>query len=179
MALPPEEIAKIPEVDVPERIPFARARALRAAFALVVCLLAAGPAAASTEPEGWAYDLANEMMSPFCPGRTLAECPSSQAGELRVWLLVQEAAGRSREDVEAELYDRFGDVILAAPRAEGFGITAYAFPIIAFLAGGVLVAVFLRRQTSAAATASRPPPDAEAASGDAELERIVDEELAR
>jgi cytochrome c-type biogenesis protein CcmH len=151
----------------------------RAALVLAVSLLAAGPALATTEPEGWAYDLANEMMSPYCPGRTLAECPSPQAGDLRVWILVQEAAGRTREDVEAELFERFGDVILAAPRAEGFGITAYAFPIVAFLAGGVLIVVFLRRQTTAAAVAHPPTPDTPAAPGDAELERIVDEELAR
>jgi cytochrome c-type biogenesis protein CcmH len=150
----------------------------RVALALL-CLLAVGAAAEAQEPEGWAYDVANEIMSPYCPGRTLAECPSSQAGDLRAWILVQEAAGRSREDVEVDLYERFGDVILAAPRAEGFGITAYAIPILAFLAGGVLVVVFLRRQTAEAAAATAPTGPAAPVPGDAELERIVDEELAR
>ena len=148
----------------------------RALVALVFALLVAGAASAVDEPEGWAYDLANEMMSPFCPGRTLAECPSPQAQDLRVWIIVQEAAGRSREDIEAELYERFGDVILPTPRAEGFGLTAYAVPIGVFLAGGVLVAIFLRRQTRAAAVVAEPVA---ARPGDAELERIVDEELAR
>lgn len=148
----------------------------RALVALVFALLVASAASAVDEPEGWAYDLANEMMSPFCPGRTLAECPSPQAQDLRVWIIVQEAAGRSREDVEAELYERFGDVILPTPRAEGFGLTAYAVPIGVFLAGGVLVAIFLRRQTRAAAVVAEPVA---ARPGDAELERIVDEDLAR
>ena len=128
---------------------------------------------ATAEPEGWAYKLPNELMSPFCPGRTLSACTSPQADDLRMWLIVQEASGRSREDVEAELFERWGDVLRPAPRAEGFGLTAYVFPVIAFLAGGVVVGVFLRRQTRVTATpepSSQPP--------DPELERIIDQELA-
>jgi cytochrome c-type biogenesis protein CcmH/NrfF len=129
------------------------------------------------EPEGWAYDLANELMSPYCPGRTLAECPSPQADTLRVWLIVQEAAGREREEVLAELFERFGDVIRAAPRPEGFGLAAYLVPVLVFLAGGVLVAVVLRRFTRA-----RPLPVAEVSPDeplDPELERLIDEDLSR
>jgi cytochrome c-type biogenesis protein CcmH/NrfF len=134
---------------------------------------AAGQADAAAELEGWAYEVPNELMSPFCPGRTLSACTSPQAEELRMWLIVQEAAGRTREDVEAELFERYGDVLRPAPRAEGFGLTAYVFPVLAFLAGGVIVAVFLSRQTraSAAAVSTPRPPDPE-------LERIIDQELA-
>ncbi len=132
---------------------------------------AAGEAAA--DPEGWAYRLSHDLMSPFCPGRTLAACTSPQADSLRMWLIVQEATGRSREDVEAELFERYGDVLRPAPRATGFGLAAYVFPVIAFLAGGVIVAVFLRRQTRAAATSA---PSLQPS--DPELERIIDQELA-
>ncbi len=146
----------------------------RSAPALVLMLgLALLAATAAAEPEGWAYDLSAELMSPFCPGRTLSECPSPQADTLRMWLIVQEAAGRERAEVEAELYESYGDAILAAPRAEGFGIAAYAIPVAAFLAGGAMLALFLRRQTLA------PAPVVAAGPVDAELERLVDEELGR
>jgi cytochrome c-type biogenesis protein CcmH len=133
--------------------------------------LAAAPAAA--EPEGWAYDLADELMSPYCPGRTLSECPSSQAQTLRMWLLVQEAAGRSEAEVKDELVERYGKMVLPAPEPAGFGLAAYVVPVAAFAAGGALVWVFLRRQTR-----ERPAP---AAAGplDPELARLVDEELSR
>ena len=151
-----------------------------AAFALI-CVLALGAAPASAQPEGWAHDLSSEMMSPFCPGRTLADCPSPQADSLRMWILVQESAGRSRQDVEEELYERYGDVILAAPRAEGIGIAAYAVPVLAFLGGGGLIAWLLRRLTARAA--ADPEPKISAVPGESalesELERIVEEELAR
>ncbi len=125
------------------------------------------------EPEGWAYKLPNRLMSPFCPGRTLSACTSPQAEELRMWLIVQEAAGRSQQDVEAELFERYGDILRAAPRAEGFGLTAYIFPVIAFLVGGVFVFVFLRRQTRAAR-----PPGPTSGEADPELEKVIDRELA-
>jgi cytochrome c-type biogenesis protein CcmH/NrfF len=145
---------------------------IAAALLLGVSAVMAQPAAAE-ELEGWAYKLPNELMSPFCPGRTISACTSPQADSLRMWLIVQEASGRSREDVEAELFERYGDALRPAPRAEGFGLTAYVFPVLAFLAGGVFIAVFLSRQTRKAATnqpSSQPP--------DPELERIIDQELA-
>ncbi len=145
--------------------------------ALGVLLLGlALPATADpAEPEGWAYELWHELMSPFCPGRNLADCPSPQAESLRAWILVQEATGRSQADVETELLERYGDVILSAPRAEGIGLAAYAIPALAFVVGGVWVGVFLRRSTHAGA--APPGPLAEAL--DPELARLVDEDLER
>jgi len=142
--------------------------------ATLIALSMSSAPALSEEPEGWAYAMPNELMSPFCPGRTLADCTSPQAASLRMWITVQAAAGRTRSDVEEELMERYGDVLRPAPRATGFGIAAYAFPVIAFLAGGVVVFVFLRRQTRSGAKTT-PVAD----STDPDLERIIDEELAR
>jgi len=130
----------------------------------------------AAEPQGWAWSYFNEVMSPFCPGRTLSACSSGQADTLRMWILVQEAAGRSQEDVHEELLAKYGDVVLSAPRAKGFGVTAYALPALFFLGGGLIVVVFLKRQTrsarEAAATAATTAPL------DPEIERAIDEELA-
>ncbi len=144
----------------------------RATLALLMTLLAA-PVLAEGDPEGWAYDLSAELMSPFCPGRTLADCPSQAAKSLVMWVVVQEAAGRTRSDVEEELIARYGEVMRPAPKAEGLGITAYLVPAVTFAGGGVLIGLFLRRQTRSAPQEPAPLPV------DPELERIVDEELAR
>jgi cytochrome c-type biogenesis protein CcmH len=159
-----------------------RGRAPLAALCLALAAgLSGGAAAQEAAPqaraaeEGFGHALAREIMSPFCPGRVLADCPSPQAQTLRAWILVQAAAGRSQEEVLAELLARYGEQILAAPRARGFGLTAYAIPIGVFLAGGGVVWLFLRRQTRLA----RSAPRARAAPLSAELERLVDEELER
>jgi cytochrome c-type biogenesis protein CcmH/NrfF len=149
-------------------------RALVAAALVLGLSLAA--AAAWAEAENWAYKAQNELMSPFCPGRTLADCPSPAAESLRLWLVMQMNAGRSREDVEEELFARYGNVMRPAPKAEGFGLTAYLVPIAGFLGGGALLFWFLRRMTRAAPAPAAAPA---AAPADPELERLVDEELAR
>ncbi|MEM7409127.1 MAG: cytochrome c-type biogenesis protein CcmH [Myxococcota bacterium] len=162
-----------------------RAHAPRAAGVMVAMLLALaadGTAAqeAADDPEGpppWAYAMAGELLSPFCPGRTLTECPSPQAESLRMWIIVQAAAGRSRQDIEAELYERYGDDIRSTPRTDGIGITAYLLPAFAFFGGGGLLAWFLvmatRRGGGGGGGDGAPPP----APLDAEQERRLDAAL--
>ena len=118
-------------------------------------------------------------MSPFCPGRTLAECPSPNAGELRLWIINQAAAGASEEEVRAMLQERFGDVLLAAPKAEGWGLSAYAIPILFFIAGLPVVVWIIRRLMR---PGPAPPPPVAAyptpmGSIDPDLERQLEREL--
>jgi cytochrome c-type biogenesis protein CcmH len=147
-------------------------RALCLAPLAVLALVLSAPAFAD-EPEGWAYTLSREVMSPFCPGRTLAECPSSQADQLRLWIITQEAAGVTRAEVEQMLYERFGDEIRSVPQARGWGWAYYVVPIAAVLLGGTVVVASIRRLV-------RPQTATHAAAlADPELERMLDEELSR
>jgi cytochrome c-type biogenesis protein CcmH len=143
---------------------------------LAVALVLAPLAAFAAEPpaQGWSYDLWDHLMSPYCPGRTLLDCTSPQAGELRNWIAEQEKAGVSREAVEKELYQEFGDAILQAPKPTGFGLAAYVIPVLGLIAGGAIVAVFLRRQTARA-----PAAGPTVVLADPELERLIDEEMKR
>ncbi|MBK7951126.1 MAG: cytochrome c-type biogenesis protein CcmH [Deltaproteobacteria bacterium] len=166
------------------------------------------PSAPSAATSSWAYDLAGELMSPFCPGRTLASCPSPQAGELIQWIATQEAAGVSRDEVIAILVERHGEEILGAPPAKGITLWAYVFPVLGFVAFGGIAAVVLSRivggkdgaasgqaaapaasgstsvSTSSPASASTSVSSSSASRADArtpaadELARIVDAELA-
>jgi cytochrome c-type biogenesis protein CcmH/NrfF len=159
-----------------------------AAAALTALALAASASEARSEPQanevttvsearaessGWTRELESEMMSPYCPGRSLIECPSPQATELRLWIAAQEKAGLSRGEVEAQLFQQFGDQLRHSPRAEGFGLWAYLVPGLALLAGGGLVVAFLRRGVGAAAAPPAPAPPVR----DPELERALEEEL--
>ena len=155
-----------------------------ASAALMAGLLAAPlwPAAVAAEEEsGWSYQLAHDVMSPFCPGLTLAECPSPDAGALREWIIEQEKAGVSQAAVEELLFERFGDGLLQAPRAEGIGLVAYAIPGVGLLLGGVIVARVVRRRGAG----ERPEPAPVASPGPAasrtesDLEREIDDEIAR
>jgi cytochrome c-type biogenesis protein CcmH len=147
----------------------------RLAAACAFALLAA--AAAGAAEETWRYEVYRDLMSPYCPGRTLDACPSPQAAELRQWIGAQEDAGRSRDEVEEQLVRIYGETMLSAPRAQGWGLTAYVIPVGAFAFGGALLWIFLRRQ---AAAAPAPAPGAGISLPiDPELERRVDQEIAR
>jgi cytochrome c-type biogenesis protein CcmH/NrfF len=128
----------------------------------------------SSEPlaasQNWSRELERSLMSPYCPGRSLIECPSQKAVELRLWIQAQEKAGVPRAEVEARLFEEWGDQLLHAPRASGWGLWAYLVPGFAMFAGGVLVLSFLHRQGGASATREPPAPDPE-------LAREIDREL--
>lgn len=146
---------------------------------LVLCVAAPGVC-----EEGWGYQIAHELMSPFCPGRTLAACPSGKADELRVWILLQESAGATREAVEEQLVERYGREILPAPAPDdAAGIAGYAVPILALVAGLPLVIWLLSRLTAPSPgqgtqAAGSPRPDGELADiEDAELAAEIDRQL--
>lgn len=150
-----------------------------------------GPSEARAE-ESWGYDLGHELMSPYCPGRTLATCPSPQAAELVQWIVAQEAAGATQEQVIEMLVDRFGEDILGTPPAEGFTLWAYILPVIGFALGGGIVVLVLWRVVRGGAASDDPSQPLAAGSGsanrtaasdaigidsDEELARLVDRDL--
>jgi len=158
---------------------------LRQAHPLVVFALMLTLFAGATEAKDWGYDLGGELMSPFCPGRTLASCPSPQAAELVQWIVTQEAAGTTREEVLEILIERYGEEILGAPPAEGITLWAYIFPVAGFLGFGVIAFFVLRRIVGEPGSSNGMEPATAATSvppaahlGDEELGRLVDAELA-
>ena len=152
-------------------------------FALAVaatafCGASSAAAAEDLVDEGFGYQLAHDMMSPFCPGRTLAQCPSGKAEELRIWILTQEAAGATKEEVEAQLVVRYGEEIWPAPPATGLGgVGAYGVPLAMLIAGGPAAFFVLRRLTGSTDAKPERAVVAPAAPIDAELAAEIDREL--
>lgn len=146
-------------------------------LALLTLAFATAAAAADTgQTGGWAYDLTHELLSPYGSVRhSIADCPSATG--IVEWVVEQERQGRGRDEVEVDLYTRFGEVLRPTPRAEGFGLAAYVVPIVLAIVGAALLALFLRIQVRARpkAPAAGPP----LSPMDPELERLVDEELRR
>jgi cytochrome c-type biogenesis protein CcmH len=116
------------------------------ALALVLGSASAAPADETAAESVWGYALANELMSPWCPGFALPDCSSGYAQELRLWILEQERLGRSEDEVRAAILAKYGEKMLQAPSAEGRGILAYAIPAGLVLAGLAVLVAFLRRQ---------------------------------
>jgi cytochrome c-type biogenesis protein CcmH len=133
--------------------------------------VASAPATAFATPEDVANDISSQIMSPFCPGVTLHECPSEQAIELRERIVAWAAAGWSRDRILDTLEAEFGPQIRAVPPAEGRGLLAWLLPALGAVAGVALAWTLARRWSS---RNSAPPPRASE-----EDRRRVNAELAR
>ncbi|MFK7985824.1 MAG: cytochrome c-type biogenesis protein CcmH [Sandaracinaceae bacterium] len=118
-----------------------------------------------------ARNIERSTLSPFCPGRTLYDCPSPRAAawraDIRRWI----GEGRSETEVRAALSAR-------APEADLDGDSPGDAAVVAlFVLSLAVVGVFAARQL----TTRRSPLSEVAPAGpeDTELERRLDDELRR
>lgn len=98
-------------------------------------------------------DLANELMSPYCPGRTISSCPSKNARKLEDFILEQAEAGQSRDEIEATLVEEFGRDKLGSVTSPHVVWTASAIALLAALLIGVWA---YRRVASRQASGGEP-----------------------
>lgn len=119
-----------------------------------------------------ALDIEDEVICPVC-NTTLDQSNAPVARRMRVFIRARIRAGDSKEEIKRQLVADFGESVLAAPPRHGFGLLAWALPLIGLAVAAPLLGVFAWRR-------SRPRErDAGDRPLDPELERRLDEELAR
>ncbi len=122
-----------------------------------------------------AFNLADQLMSPYCPGLLLSSCQSQGAHDLKAEITARLAAGESEDVVVADLARRFGPGIRGAPEMQGIGLVAWLGP-------GVIGAVGLLVLGAALRTFVRPVKNGEEeravrSETSPELSARLDEEL--
>jgi cytochrome c-type biogenesis protein CcmH len=140
--------------------------ALLAAFAL------AGSAAAADPPR--AADLEAEIVCPVCE-TTLDQSTAPVAERMKLYIRERIAAGDTEDEIKDALVAEFGTGVLARPPDDGFGALAWLLPLAGIAVGAVVIAVLVRRWSRGRASEDAAPE----APLDPELERRVDDELAR
>jgi len=148
-----------------------------ALIALAVLLFVASAAGAQDQKSPYDEDVLkearhiyNNIMSPYCPGQTLANCGSGQADVLRGQIRERIAAGESTESIMQSLVEEFGEDVRAEPPKSGFASLVWLGPIGLLLVGAVMVVVYVRRNTAR-------PDDGESGGGDPVVRSRVEEEL--
>jgi cytochrome c-type biogenesis protein CcmH len=140
------------------------------ALAAAVLVLAA-PALAESAPR--AADLEAEIVCPVCE-TTLDQSNAPIAERMKAFIRTRIAAGASEQQIKDALVAEFGEEVLAEPPGGGFGLLAWLLPLGALVGGAIAVALLVRtwsRRRETEADENTPL--------DPELERRVDEELAR
>jgi cytochrome c-type biogenesis protein CcmH len=142
---------------------------------LLLAVLAAfffvAPAAGAQVPPN-AADLEAELVCPVCE-TTLDQSDAPVAQRMKAFIRQRIAAGDSEEEIKDALVAEFGPGVLATPSKSGFGLLAWLVPLIALVAGAIAVGLLIR------AWSRRRSPPGPHEPLDPELERRVDEELAR
>lgn len=140
--------------------------------ALVATAVAAEPAGEADPPR--AQNLYRTVMSPFCPGRTLDDCPSPYAGEwrrdIRKW--VQE--GVSSEEIRKRLLARAPDKDLTGtPSTAWDAVLPISVTLGALLLLGILLRLLLRPATPRPVGATTSPGKLD----EKQLEQRLNDEL--
>lgn len=112
---------------------------LRLALGALLALAVLAPAAQAA-PQTSLGEIEGEVMCPVCGTLLeLAEAPQAQQQKAFVARLV--AAGRSKEEIKDALVAEYGQEVLALPEGEGFNLSAYAVPVIAFVLAALALAL--------------------------------------
>ncbi len=136
-----------------------------AAFAL------AAPALAGGAPPR-AADLEAELVCPTCKS-TLDQSDAPVARRMKAYIRARIAAGASASEIKQELVDQFGPGVLAEPPKRGFDLLAWWLPL-----GGIAFAALAVGALAWHWSRSRAP-ETVAAPLDPDIERRLDDELAR
>jgi cytochrome c-type biogenesis protein CcmH len=153
---------------------------MRAALTAVLLLaLGAAGTAAASEQQPTLPELERELICPTCQ-ESLALSSSPIADRMRSFIRARIAAGDTKSEIKSKLVDQFGESVLAAPPKRGFNLLAWLLPFAGLGIGGAALAVLARRWSRAREDAVPTDPSGNGrAQLDPELERRVDEELAR
>jgi cytochrome c-type biogenesis protein CcmH len=141
---------------------------------LVLVLALAAPAAAS-ERHPTLGELEGEVMCPTCK-TTLDQSTAPIADRIRQFISARIAAGDTKSEIKRKLVLQFGPAILAEPSKHGFNLLAWVLPFAGIGLGAVALAALAWRWSRG--SGSTVPPVG-GTTLDPELERRVDEELAR
>jgi cytochrome c-type biogenesis protein CcmH/NrfF len=140
-------------------------RAARVLPMVAMLLLLAG-SARSADPQDVADRVSRQVMSPFCDGLTVHDCPSQQSVELRAEIVDMARSGMTAGAIVDELVARYGERIRGVPEPEGTDLLLWIIPGLA-AAAAIAAAVMLIRRFSA-----RNPGETEAPLSEQERARL-------
>lgn len=138
---------------------FAGAFALALFVSLFACIPPTARAQASRDPAPLAFQstteerrfqaLVEELRCVMCQNQSLADSNAQIAVDLRREVLVLMREGRSDAEIRDFLVDRYGEFVLYRPAMSAHTWLLWFGPLLALVAGGIAVAVIVRRRSRA------------------------------
>jgi cytochrome c-type biogenesis protein CcmH len=145
---------------------------MKAILVAALVLVLAAPAAVASRPS--LAKLESEVMCPVCK-TTLDQSDSPAAVRIKQLIVGWIREGKTEKQIKAILVANYGPSILASPPRKGLDLLVWLLPLVGAVVGAAVLGVLAVRWSRG--REREPPPEAAALSP--ELERRLDEELAR
>ena len=146
---------------------------MKALLVAAVAALALAATAPASERHPTLNELEGQVMCPTCH-TTIDQSNSAIANRIRQFIVVRIAAGDTSSQIKDKLVAQFGPAVLAAPPRKGFDLLAWWLPFAGLAVAFLAVSLAARRWAR-----TREPEPGPAAALEPELERQLDQELAR
>jgi len=116
-------------------------------YLLILMLLMPAAAQPAQQPdlEEQTRQIAAELRCPVCQNLSAGDSPSELAQQMRAIILQQLKEGKSPDQIKAYFVSKYGEWVLLAPTAKGFGLLIWVLPFVALAAGIVLVLFVISR----------------------------------
>jgi cytochrome c-type biogenesis protein CcmH/NrfF len=115
-----------------------------AAVALL-CAWAAPAAAGKPDTKDPARAITSQLICPCSCGEILSGCTCETGKAMQGYVESEIKAGKGKEQIEAALVAKYGEVIRGAPKAKGFNLVVWVAPFVATLIGFAIAALVLQR----------------------------------
>lgn len=150
-------------------------RLLIAATLAAAALIAAVATFGGADPDAvpTLSEVSGRVMSPFCPGLTLDECPSDQSSRLRSQLESMIRQGSTNREIDQWVVDNYGEVALASPS----GVFPWVAPV-AIAIGGFALTMFIVSRMAGRSSEDEASPKGEPML-DANEAALVEEDFLR
>lgn len=125
------------------------------------------------QPADKARKIEDNLIAPCCWTQPVSQHYSEAAAEIRKEVREMVAAGKTREEILDYFVSKYGERILATPRARGFNILVYIMPWLAFILGTWLLIMILKKLRASQAIRDQ----AESALPDADYSAVIEKEL--
>jgi cytochrome c-type biogenesis protein CcmH len=145
-----------------------------AGLTAILLWAALSPGADKRKSDELVREIEDNLIAPCCWSQPVSQHYSEEAEQIRNEVRAMVEAGKSRDEIYDFYVAKYGERILASPRAKGFNSLAYILPVVALPLGAWFLIVLLRKLRSPAVV---PQPDLPAPAPDGRYNSIIDEEL--
>jgi cytochrome c-type biogenesis protein CcmH/NrfF len=119
---------------------------------IVVATLPAMAVESAAGKKDPARAVTSQLICPCSCGEILSGCVCETGKTMQGFVSDELRAGKSKDQITASLVSKYGEVILGAPKAEGFNLVVWIAPFVATLLGFLIAGFVLRRWVQRRAT---------------------------